>query len=126
MEPNLNQPTETNPLVQPTTQPPVPPVEPAAPIAPTPAPTNTPETPKGTGRKSAILIIILLLLVIGMAAYILFAKNQVNENQKAATDNSSLELPTPTQVPTPAPEEDLEVASPEADLLDLEADLKGL
>ena len=126
MEPNNNQPLETNPVQQPAAQPvpSTPPAE-APPATPTPAPTISP-VPKGKSNKAVILLIILLLLVVGMVTYVLFAKNQINKAQKATTDNSSSVLPSPTTVPTLAPEEDLEVASPEADLMDIEKDLQGL
>lgn len=125
MDPNNSQPIGTSPVGQPTPQP-VQPTE-AAPAAPTPAPTISPEgPPKGKSSKAVILLVILLLLVVGMVSYVLFAKNQMNKTQKATTDNSSTVLPTPTLVPTLAPEEDLEAASPEGDLLELDADVKGL
>lgn len=124
MDPNNNQPLGTNPIAQPTPTA-VPPVE-AIPAAPTPAPTISPEAPKKKNNKAIILLVILLLLVLGMVAYVMFSQNQMNNAEKAATDNSSTVLPTPTAIPTLAPEEDLEVASPEADLLELEADVKGL
>lgn len=124
MDPNNNQPLGTSPIAQPTPTA-VPPVE-TTPAAPTPAPTISPEAPKGKSNKAIILLVILLLLVLGMVAYVMFSQNQMNNAKKAATDNSSIVLPTPTAIPTPAPEEDLEVASPEADLLELEADVKGL
>lgn len=124
MEPNNNQPVEANPVQQLAPQP-VPPTE-VNPVAPTPEPTISPEIPKGESGKAIILLVILLLLVVGMVSYVLFTKNQMNNAQKATTDNSSSVMPTPTVVPTLAPEDDLEVGSPEADLLELDADVKGL
>ena len=58
----------------------------------------------------------------------MFAKSQNDKAQKAASNNTSSALPTPspTASPTPLPENDLEVSTPEADLLDIEADVKGL
>lgn len=126
MDPNNNQPLGTNPIQQPVAPQPVatatPPVEPVAPVAPQ----NMSENPKKGMGKGIILLVILLLLAVGIAAYILFAKIQLNKAQKITTENTSTVLPTPTLVPTLAPEEDLEVSSPEADLLELEADVKGL
>ncbi|MDO8583150.1 MAG: hypothetical protein Q7R51_01320 [bacterium] len=107
MDPNNNQPLATNPVAQS-----VPPIMP----------------PTKKNNKAIILLLILLLLVAGMMAYILFAKNKIENAQKATTENNSTIVPsaTPTVTPTLTPEEDLEVASPEADLIDLEADVKGL
>ena len=115
MDPNNNQPLETNPTIQQ-------PVPVAAP------PTNVPESTKGKNNKVIISLVILLLLVVGIISYILFAKTQMNNAQKASMENSSVVIPSPspTLVPTLTPEEDLEVASPEADLIDIEADVKGL
>ena len=125
MDPNTNQPEGVNPIPQPTAQPAVPPAE-SAPVTPTPAaPASIPDAPKGKSKKAIILIVILLLLVIGIAVYIMFAKSQLNNNQ-TTTDNNSSVLPTPTAIPTLTPEEDLEAASPQADLLDIDADVKGL
>jgi uncharacterized protein HemX len=146
MDPNTNQPLGTNTVVQPVaavpTQPmpsesSTPPVLGTSPITqttqqpvqPTPSvssPAATPEGPKGKGGKAVILVVILLLLAIGMVIYILFAKNQMNNNQKKGSDNSSTVAPQPTRTPTLTPEEILQVSSPEADLKDLETDVKGL
>jgi hypothetical protein len=125
MEPNNNQPIQTNPVQQPALQP-MPPIDPTPVVPPTPAPTLAPETPKGKSSKAIILLVILLLLAMGIIAYILFAKNQMNSAQKMTTDNSSSVLPTPTTVPTLAPEKDLEISSPEGDIIDIETDIKGL
>jgi len=126
MDPNNNQPLETNPVTQPAPQQAnVPPTQPT-PIAPTPAQTVSNEAPKGKSNKVVILLVILLLLAVGMIAYIMFAKNQMSNTQKATTDDSSVIMPSPTLAPTLTPEEDLEVSSPEADLLELDADVKGL
>lgn len=124
MDPNINQPIGINPVQQPVAQS-VPPTE-TAPIAPVPASIIPPEDPKGKNGKIIILLVILLLLVVGIMSYVLFARVQMDNAQKTTTDNSSLVLPTPTAIPTLTPEEDLEVASAEADLIDLEADVKGL
>lgn len=130
MDPNTNQPTGTNPTVPPIPQPAAPEAAVTPPAQPTPAtpvaPAPVGETPKKGGKKWLILLLILLLLAVGIIAYVLFAKNQMNKAQKETTENTSTVLPTPTLVPTLAPEEDLEVASPEADLLDIELDVKGL
>lgn len=126
MEPNANQPEGVVNQPQPAVQPVVPPVQQQAqPITPPVPP--TPQNPKKGMGKKLILIVILLLLVVGMAAYALFAKNQLSNTQKTTTDNTIVVTPTPTPVPpTLAPEEDLEISSPEADLLDLDADVKAL
>lgn len=137
MDPNNNQPIGTNPVAQPIPQPATSPIAPpaVAAVAPTesgpaptnPAPNSPPEAPKGKNSKVTVLLVILVLLIVGIvAAYVLFAKNLMNNNQKTTADNTISVLPSPTLVPTLAPEEDLEVASPEADLLEIEADVKGL
>ena len=126
MDPNNNQPSATNPIQQPVPQPVS---QPAAPVqSPPPTPVSEASAPKKGMGKGIILLIILLLLVLGIGGYILFAKSQMNNTQKTATDNTSSVLPTPkpTLVPTPLPENDLDVASPEGDLIDIEADVKGL
>ena len=104
---------------------------------PTPAPVSTPiasskpmpETPK-SGGKGIILLIIILVLVIGMAAYILFAKNQLNYIQKTSTNSTSVILPSPTLAavasPTPGSVAELNVVSPENDLQSVENDLQTL
>lgn len=131
MDPNNNQPIGTNPLQQPTAPQPVAP-QPVQSPPPTPvseagsAPLSGASAPKKGMGKGIILLVILLLLAVGIIAYILFAGAQMKNNQKTTIDNNSTIAPTATTVPTLAPEEDLEVASPEADLLDLDADLKGL
>lgn len=128
MDPNNNQPIETNSTAQSIPQPATAPMSPQAPtpVAPTPAPSTPPQAPKGKNSKIIIILVILLLLVVGIVAYVLFAKNLMNNSQKTTTDNSSTVLPTPTLIPTLAPEEDLEVSSPEADLLEIDADVKAL
>ena len=123
MEPNNNQLAVSNPVAQPVDQ--IVPTEASVPAS-NPLVASVPEGPKEKNNKVIILLVILLLLVIGMIAYILFAKGQLNKTQKTTIDNSSLVLPSPTTVPTLTPEEDLEVSSPQADLLELEADVKGL
>lgn len=124
MEPNTNQPIGTNPIVRPAASQSVgtPPVQPTAPVAPQ----NLSENPKKGMGKGIILIIILVVLVLGIIAYILFAKAQMNKNQKTTADNNSLVLPSPTRYPTLAPENDLEIVNPETDLSDLDADVTGL
>lgn len=122
MEPNNNQPLGANAVAQPVAQ--VVPTEASAPV-PTPQSTMAPESPKGKNSKAVILLVILLLLVIGITAYVLFAQSQLNNTQKTTT-NTSIVLPSPTLVPTLAPEEDLEVTDPEADLMEIDEDIKGL
>lgn len=124
MDPNNNQAIQ-NPIQQPVSSQPaaIPPVQPAAPVVPQ----NPEGKPKKGMGKEIILIIILLLLVFGMAAYILFVKIQMKNTQKTTTDNNSSVLPSPTVIPpTIAPEDDLEIGSPEDDLLELDANVKAL
>lgn len=137
MDLNDNQPINTNPLQQPAApqpvaptappppQPTTPSTPPAQPIQTTVTPQNPPITPK-SNKKILILLALLILLIVGIGGYVFFAKNQMNNKQKAATDNQSVVIPTATTAPTVAPEDDLEIASPEADLSDIEQDLQGL
>lgn len=124
MEPNINQPEGVNPIPQAAPQPVQAP--PSTPVQQASSPSSEGSAPKKGMGKGIILIIILVVLVLGIIAYILFAKNQMNNNQKITTGNTSSVLPSPTTVPTLAPENDLEVVNPEADLSDLDADVKGL
>lgn len=154
MEPNNNQPINTNPLGQAGAPQPVPtpPVNAGLPTqqpttAPTPAPTTPPtptttpptqtptpeaaiQSPEKKGKKGAILLLILLILVLGMGAYVLFAKDKLNTSSKTPTTDTSLVVPTvitsPTATPTPASVEQLIVESPETDLSGIEKDLQGL
>lgn len=125
MEPNNSQPIQTSPIQEPAPQP-VQPTNPTPVVPPNLTPIATPEAPKGKGNKAIILLVILLLLAVGIIVYILFAKSWMSNTQKATTDNNSVIIPTPTLVPTLTPEEDLEVNSPEGDLLELDADVKTL
>jgi uncharacterized protein HemX len=142
MDPNNNQPiqptTDTNPLGQPAvnSQPPVTPVEGVVPpMQPTPGippmppvmPVTMAQNPPKKGSKLPLLLI-LLLLAIGIGAYVIFAKNQINNEKKAATQIQSTVIPTPTVQPevTPATVDDVNVASPDADLKTLDKDVQGL
>lgn len=138
MDPNNNQPTNTNPLGQPAVpQPvgtpfssPVPPVQqpPPAPAPTITTPAPTPQAPKSAGKKGIILIIILLILIVGMGFYVFFVKNQLNTIRKSSTDNTSTVIPTVTIAPTvtPASVDEINVASPDADLKGIEKDVQGL
>lgn len=127
MDPNLNQPLGANPI-NPVTQPQVQSVstEVNTPPTSTPTPMGMPQNPEKKNNKTLILLIILLILTIGMVTYILFAKNQMNKAQKVTVDSSNVLIPSPTLSPTLAPENDLEVSSPEADLQNLENDVNAL
>lgn len=140
MDPNNNQPINTNPFGQPVQQDAPAPVQPMQqpssaptptvvppPVIPTAAPEPMPQAPKNSSRKGIILLIILLILVLGMIAYVLFVKNRLNTAQKAATDNTSTVIPTTTAPTTiPATAEEINVASPDADLKAIEDDVQGL
>jgi len=143
MDPNNNQPIQptsnTNPAEQPAVQPqpPVTPVEGVVPpIQPTPGipsvppimPVTMTENPPKKGSKVPLLLVILLLLIIGMGTYVMFAKNQINNEKKVATQIKSTIIPTPTVQPevTPATVDDVNVASPDADLNTLDKDVQGL
>ncbi|MBI4089182.1 MAG: hypothetical protein HY424_00565 [Candidatus Levybacteria bacterium] len=125
MEPNNAQPI--NPIAQ--TQQAVGVNQPLAPENTQPPTQSVPENPKKGSSKSLILLLLLLVLAIGIAAYILFAKSQLNYIQNSSSNNSTVVLPT--YIPSPSPiwqitADDLDVGSPEADLQDLEKDLNGL
>lgn len=123
MEPNKNQEVNTSPIQQPATSS----MTPSLGAVPASSSVQTQgSAPKTSGKKVIILLALLLLLIVGMAVYILFAKNQLGNTQKTTTENSSSVLPSPTRIPTVAPLEDLEISSPEADLLELDANVKDL
>lgn len=136
MDPNNGQ----EPNIQTPSQPAVPPVQQPAPI-----PTQTPPNPvsaasppmaqvsKNGSKKGIILLLLLIILALGMGSYILFAKNQLNTTQKTSSEsNTSTAIPTSTIVPTeaivisPAAADDVNVASPDADLKSIEKDLQEL
>ncbi len=137
MDPNNNQPINTNPFAQPAQQPVAAPAQPVQQPTPTPTPTPavptvTPETmpqaPKNRSKKGTILLIILIILILGMGFYVFFVKNQLNTAQKTSTENTDTVVPTATIAPivTPASVDEINLASPDADLKDIEADLQGL
>lgn len=120
MDPNNNQQINTQQAQQPN------PVD-SAPIIPSePAPISS--TPKSRGKKGIILLIILLILVLGMGIYVLFVKNQLNNEKKAAINTTTTIVPTATIIPTitPATVDEVQIASPESDLNGIEADAQGL
>lgn len=144
MDPNNNsQSTNTNPLGQPVQQPTaVPPVQQpitpnsmqsTPPIAPTPitppaepiAVSMPPQAPKG-GHKKIILLIILILLILGMGTYVFFVQNQVKTVQKTPANTSVVMPPTVAPTVIPATVEEVNVASPDADLKSIENDTQGL
>jgi hypothetical protein len=142
MDPNNNQPINTNPFGQPVApqpvvspspipipeplaQQPVPPVVP--PAVPTPVSVPTPEAPRSNGKRLIALIVILLILILGMCSYLFFVKNQLNTAQKSSIESTSVVIPTiilPTA--TPATVDDINVASPDADLKTIEVDAQSL
>lgn len=121
MEQNNNQPLGVNPVAKPT----VAPMQTQAGAPPSTPQATVPESPKGKNSKALILLVVLLVLVIGITAYVLLAQSQLNNTQKTTTNTSTV-LPSPTLVPTLAPEEDLEVSDPEADLMEIDGDIKSL
>jgi hypothetical protein len=136
MEPNtntnLNQPGGVNPMsqtAQPVTQPGPAPIS-TGPVQQPPIATqmNNAMAPNGSGKggKTVALLIILLLLIVGIVGYVIFTKMQTGNSQKNAEENKTVVIPQATLTPTLAPENDLEVGSPEADLVELENDAKGL
>ncbi len=92
-----------------------------------PAPNEAVGPKKGNG-KGTILLIIVLLLIIGVALYALFAKNQLNSTQ-TPINNTSIVFPSPTPTPNLAEAqspEDINVENPEADLQSLDSDVGSL
>jgi len=132
MEPNNNQPFQpmnTNPLGQPVAPQPVAP--PPSPIPPEQQPTPgsiIPDNPGQGNNKGILLLIILIILIAGMGYYAMFAKNQINTDQKVATENKTTVIPaaTPTPEVTPATVEEVNIASPDADLNGIQTDVQGL
>lgn len=113
----MNQPAANQPLQQPVS---VPPPTPAAmpPVQ---------ESPRNGGKKGLILILILLILVLGMAYYVFFAKQRINNIQKTSTENTTIAIPTITTLPAaPSSVDEVSVENPEADLKEIENDLQGL
>jgi flagellar basal body-associated protein FliL len=109
MDPKINQPLQADPTAQPT----------LAQLA-----VEQAETPNKKGGKMMMLIIIVLLLVIGMVAYIIFANSQINQNPTSRTEN--VIKPSPAVSSTMAPEQEIDVSSPEADLQQLDTDVNSL
>lgn len=120
-----------------------PPVMPASAPEPTFAPTQPPTaTPaasaapanpqmpeKDSNKKGIILMIILLILIAGMGYYVFFAKGQMDQAKKAASENASVVTApkvTVTPVVTPATIDEVEIASPDAELNLLDKDVQGL
>jgi uncharacterized protein HemX len=143
MDPNNNQTsqpmTNANPAEQPVMPPQapvnpiegaVPPVQPTTGIPPMPPimPTTMSQNPPKKGSKLPVLLVILLILILGMGGYVMFAKNQMNTQQKVATENQNTVIPAPTVQPvvTPATVDDVNIASPDADLNSLDKDVQGL
>jgi len=143
MDPNNNQPISAQPMQPPvmdnTVQQPVsnPVIQPVAPTTPPPAPvppTNaTPITTdpvarevSGGHKKGTLLLLLLLLLVIGIGAYVLYAKNLLNSAQETPV-NTAVAVPTVIQAtPTPATVEQINVEDPTTDLDAIDKDVQGL
>lgn len=142
MDPNSNnQPINANLSEQPVVpQSATQPVIAQEPIQPTPIPTPpmqptqtnaTPiagqEFPGGSknNRKIVILMILLILIILGIAGYVFFARNQLSQQ---ASTNSSTVAPIISIEPTATPVsiDEIEIASPEADLELIENDVQGL
>jgi uncharacterized protein HemX len=143
MDTNNNQPIGTQPMQPPVTdntvqQPFTPPMTP--PVAPTTPPpsANQPiiSTPvasepvaqevSGGHKKGTLLLLLLLLLVIGIGAYVLYAKNVFNTAQEAPV-NSTVAVPTViVATPTPATVEQINVEDPTTDLDAIDKDAQGL
>lgn len=127
MDPNNNQPINTQQTQQ-TDNAAVLRADPT-PIAATPPPSSPiPQTPKSGNKKTITLLIILIILALGMWLYVLFVKNQMTNQQKASAGNTSIVTPTVTPIPTPTPAtvDEINVASPDADLKGIENDIQGL
>lgn len=99
-----------------------------APVQQQPSRTATPmpQTPTNGNKKRFVLLIILLILIIGMGAYVFFVKNQLKTAQKAAINTSVV---IPTAIPAiviPATVEEIIVASPEAELNEIDNYVQSL
>lgn len=123
MDPNNNQPINTNPLGQTVAQPVQ---QPTPVVAAPPTPTPMPQTPKAGSKKGLILIVILLILIVVAISYVLFAKKQMTNTQKAATENTSTVIPTTIPTATPATVDEVIVDNPATDLQEIEKDVQGL
>ncbi len=118
--------TPTPPIQNPT--PVVPPVQSPVP----PAPSNpTPSAPKSNGKIILFIAVGILLLIILGAIY--FMATQLNNRTKAPevtpTPIQVSATPTPTPTPPPLSEKDIDtidLGSPEADLKNIEEDVKQL
>jgi len=91
--------------------------------------TTPPQETSKNGSKKLILLIIIILLISGMAAYVIFANNRTKITQQNTANNSIIAIPTKTPVatsPTPATIEEINVASPDADLNGIEKDIQEL
>lgn len=120
-------PTPAQPPIQ-QSAPPPPPIADSTPTVMTTPVAAAPVTPKKGNKKVLSLLIILLILALGIGAYILFAKNQLDNVQKASTGNTSIVVPTPTIAPTatPATADQINVESPLIDLSGIETDIQDL
>lgn len=125
MDPNNNQPINNEPVLQAA---PAPVKSVPTPITEPVIPTPIPQAPKSGGKKVITLLVILIILALGIGSYVLFVKNQLSNQQKVSTENTSVIIPSPTITPTPTPAtvDEINVASPDADLNEIEKDLQGL
>lgn len=92
---------------------------------------NIPQNTKN--NKGIILLIIMLVLIVGILAYILFAKNQLNYSQKTSVGTSSNSaLPTAPPISespsasAAASQNDLNISSPDSDIQSLENQAQSL
>lgn len=102
--------------------------QPTQPVTPVQSTPPTQNSQKVHSSKMLILLMILFVLVVGMVAYMYFAKQQSNVLQTNPGENTTIVAPSPTVVvtPTPASVEEIMIETPETDLQDLDSDLQGL
>lgn len=130
MDPNNNQPINTNPLGQQSPSQPMTTPSPATPPAQPSQPAGDQNIPVASksNKRIIILLVILVLLIAGMGFYVFFVQKQLNITQKTSTENASVVIPTATPIPTVTPTsiDEVEIASPEADLNEIENEVGNL
>lgn len=120
MDPNNSSPINSNISAQPA-------AEQQAPVQQsTPVVEPIPAASSNKGNKGIVILLIMVILGIGMATYVLFAKNQIKITQKNSTESTSVVTPTTAPVAAPVTVDEINVSSPDADLKSIETDAQGL
>lgn len=90
--------------------------------------TETDKNNSGGGKKRiAVLLIILIIVILGMGAYVLFARYQLDTKNPPYGNTVNI-LPTATvaPIPTPASVEEIQIEDPAAELDSLDKDVQEL